>query len=86
MTSNLFAFDWFIRTRTVHELSKRSNTLLTLLTREYEAPESMKKKRGRVTTREDTPSSYNGNGTVTPVISVPQSEDHIEKKARLHQE
>lgn len=86
MTSNLFAFDWFIRTRTVHELSKRSNTLLTLLTREYEAPESMKKKRGRVSTREDTPSSYNGNGTVTPVVSVPQSEDHIEKKARLHQE
>lgn len=86
MASNLFVFDWFIRTRTVHELSKRSNTLLTLLTREFEAPESMKKKRNRVSTREDTPASHNGNETVTPSLPASQDEDHIEKKAKLHQE
>ncbi|CDF88600.1 BN860_14048g1_1 [Zygosaccharomyces bailii CLIB 213] len=86
MASNLFVFDWFIRTRTVHELSKRSNTLLTLLTREFEAPESMKKKRNRVSTREDTPASHNGNETITPSLPASQDEDHIEKKAKLHQE
>ncbi|CCF57798.1 hypothetical protein KAFR_0D01520 [Kazachstania africana CBS 2517] len=42
--TDLFTFDWFIRTRTIHELSKRANTLLTLVVREYESPDRFKKK------------------------------------------
>ncbi|AMD20237.1 HDL507Cp [Eremothecium sinecaudum] len=45
MTSSLFHFDWFIRTRTVHDLSKRVNTLLTMITREYEGQDVNKRKR-----------------------------------------
>lgn len=47
MLSDIFTFDWFIRTRTIHELSKRVNTLLTLVVREYESPEAVKKRRNK---------------------------------------
>lgn len=83
MMSNLFTFDWFIRTRTVHELSKRSNTLLTLVMREYEAPDAVKRKRNRTSTREETPASQSGNGTATPALPVPQLDDHLDKKVKL---
>ena len=51
--SDLFTFDWFIKSRTVHELSKRANTLLTLIVKEYESPEGLRRKRSRATTKED---------------------------------
>ncbi|SMN20517.1 similar to Saccharomyces cerevisiae YOR304W ISW2 ATP-dependent DNA translocase involved in chromatin remodeling [Maudiozyma saulgeensis] len=51
--SDLFTFDWFMRTRTVHELSKRAHTLLGLLVREYEGQDGMRKRKGR-TNREDS--------------------------------
>jgi len=51
--SDLFIFDWFMRTRTVHELSKRAHTLLGLLVREYEGQDGMRKRRGR-SNREDS--------------------------------
>lgn len=47
MTNSLFEFDWFIRTRTVHEFSKRVTTLLTMISREYDnsdVPSKRKKK------------------------------------------
>lgn len=65
LMSDLFIFDWFIRTRTIHELSKRANTLLTLVVREYESPEGLKKKRKN--NRED---SATPSVATTPNVSV----------------
>ncbi|KAL3234823.1 ISWI chromatin-remodeling complex ATPase ISW2 [Nakaseomyces bracarensis] len=69
MESDLFKFDWFIRTRSANEISKRVNTLLTLITREYESPDA-KKKRTRPNTRDDTP--------------LPDDE-HTDKKSKMVQ-
>lgn len=64
MASELFTFDWFLKTRSVHDLSKRSNTLLTMITREYESPEGPKKKKFRAQTKEDALGSHEFiNGT-----------------------
>lgn len=81
--SDLFTFDWFIRTRSVHELSKRSNTLLTLLVRENETPDSNKRKRNKVLTKEDTPGSHNNNGNLTPTPQIIQLDEHVDKKAKI---
>ncbi|CCD24877.1 DNA translocase NDAI_0E00610 [Naumovozyma dairenensis CBS 421] len=87
MMSDLFTFDWFIRTRSVHELSKRVNTLMTLITREFESSEALKKKRTRANTKEDsTP--------LNDVISVAEEEEnqriqegqeqgHVDKRPRV---
>lgn len=90
--SDLFTFDWFIRTRSIHELSKRVNTLLTLIVREYESPDGLKRKRNRPTTREES------NTPVSPIIagdsSVPMTQnsstapliigdEHMDKKAKV---
>lgn len=64
MVSDLFTFDWFIKTRSLHDLSKRSNTLLTLITREYESPDALKKKRNRSQAKEETPNAQNGMGAL----------------------
>lgn len=64
MVSDLFTFDWFIKTRSLHDLSKRSNTLLTLITREYESPDALKKKRNRSQAKEETPTAQNGMGAL----------------------
>lgn len=64
MVSDLFTFDWFIKTRSLHDLSKRSNTLLTLVTREYESPDALKKKRNRSQAKEETPTAQNGMGAI----------------------
>lgn len=53
VVTDIFPFDWYIRSRSIHEISKRAHTLLTLVSREYESPESFKKKRSR-TGREDS--------------------------------
>ncbi|AEY98221.1 FAFR537Wp [Eremothecium gossypii FDAG1] len=55
MKSSLFHFDWFIRTRTVHELSKRVNTLLTMIMREYEGPDIAAKRKRKA--KDGTPAS-----------------------------
>ncbi|ODV63482.1 DNA translocase ASCRUDRAFT_73329 [Ascoidea rubescens DSM 1968] len=41
----LFKFDWFFLSRTPQELSRRCNTLLLALTREYEGPNALRRKR-----------------------------------------
>lgn len=56
MLTDIFTFDWFIRTRTIHELSKRVNTLLTLIVREYESPEAVKKRRNKTVPNSQEPS------------------------------
>lgn len=95
MMSDLFTFDWFIRTRTVHELSKRVHTLLTLIVREYEQPDANKKKRSRTTaTREDTPLSQNESTRASTVPNIPLAilpnqkgtSDHVDKKSKVEQE
>ncbi|AET37706.1 DNA translocase Ecym_1481 [Eremothecium cymbalariae DBVPG len=63
MKCNLFHFDWFIRTRSVHELSKRVTTLLTMITREYEGPDSAAKRKRK--TKDDTPAISNGDRGVS---------------------
>lgn len=44
MKSDLFRFNWFFKSRTVQEISKRANTLLSIVTREFESSESLKRK------------------------------------------
>ena len=78
MLSDLFTFDWFIRSRSIHELSKRVNTLLTLIVREYESPEGLKKKRTKTTSARDEGLKVipGINGTIN---------GHIDKKAKVQQ-
>lgn len=45
VVTEIFPFDWYIRSRSINEISKRAHTLLTLVSREYESPESFKKKK-----------------------------------------
>lgn len=40
-----FQFDWFLKSRTPTELSRRVNTLLLAITREFEGPQALKRKR-----------------------------------------
>lgn len=42
--SDLFKFDWYIRSRTPQELGRRVNTLLLAITRELEGPANLRKK------------------------------------------
>ncbi|CAI4828939.1 ASN_collapsed_G0052650.mRNA.1.CDS.1 [Saccharomyces cerevisiae] len=95
MMSDLFTFDWFIKTRTVHELSKRVHTLLTLIVREYEQPDANKKKRSRTSaTREDTPLSQNESTRASTVPNLPttmvtnqkDTNDHVDKRTKIDQE
>ncbi|CAR30651.1 DNA translocase [Lachancea thermotolerans CBS 6340] len=44
MKSDLFRFNWFFKSRTAQEISKRANTLLSIVTREFESSESLKRK------------------------------------------
>lgn len=76
MVSELFTFDWFIKTRSLQDLAKRSNTLLTLITREYESPDALKKKRNRQQTKEEAPAAPNGDGPH-------QTDEGVVKKPRL---
>ncbi|KAI9142019.1 SNF2 family N-terminal domain-containing protein [Paraphysoderma sedebokerense] len=46
-TSPLFRFDWFLRSRTSQELSRRCNTLVSLLTKENAADDEDGRKRKR---------------------------------------
>lgn len=94
MMSDLFTFDWFIKTRTVHELSKRVHTLLTLIVREYEQPDANKKKRSRTSaTREDTPLSQNESTRASTVPNLPttmgtnqkDTNDHVDKRTKIDQ-
>ncbi|CCC68165.1 hypothetical protein NCAS_0B00810 [Naumovozyma castellii] len=78
MMSDLFTFDWFIRTRTVHELSKRVNTLLTLVSRESESPDAWKKKRNRNQTKED---SISLNDAI--MVSNADEDEHVDKLPRV---
>ncbi|CCK71370.1 DNA translocase KNAG_0G03130 [Huiozyma naganishii CBS 8797] len=79
LLSDLFTFDWFIRSRTIHELSKRVNTLLTLIVRESESPEGLKKKRQRNPTKESsaTPMLNSIASSATPTL---RSEPTIEQR------
>lgn len=43
--SDLFRFDWFFQSRTAQELGRRCSTLLLALTREFEGPNALKRKR-----------------------------------------
>ncbi|CCE63956.1 hypothetical protein TPHA_0G01190 [Tetrapisispora phaffii CBS 4417] len=63
LTSKHFTFDWYIKSRSTNDLSKRVTTLLSLVQREFEAPATLKKKRTKPLSREETPVSY----TATPV-------------------
>ena len=76
MLSDLFTFDWFIRSRTIHELSKRVHTLLTLIVREYESPESFKKKRPKST-------SFKEDGVKVSLGTNINIDGHIEKRAKI---
>lgn len=72
MQSELFTFDWFIKTRSNQELSKRITTLLSLIMREHEAPETLKKKRHRpnVNKKEnDVNHSINSNNNLNNIIN-----------------
>lgn len=84
--SNLFTFDWFMRTRSVHELSKRSSTLLTLLMRENETPDFNKRKRNRAVAGEQTPGSQADNLTGTPNYDATLPEMHVDKKNKVQME
>ncbi|EDO17895.1 hypothetical protein Kpol_1010p9, partial [Vanderwaltozyma polyspora DSM 70294] len=79
MVSKLFTFDWFIKSRSLHELSKRVNTLLSLITREHEAPETLKKKRKQPSGREETPSSQ----TATPFVGQSLNENGINHNKKV---
>lgn len=76
MDSYLFQFDWFIKTRTVNELSKRANTLLTMITREFEGPEAFKRKRNKI--KEGTPGSNVDGGH--------SASEPVSKKVKILQE
>lgn len=78
MVSELFTFDWFLKTRSIHDLSKRANTLITLVTREYESPEALKRKRNRSHAKEDTPVAQSGEG----VIMVGELDEGVIKKMK----
>ncbi|SCU91552.1 LAME_0E12948g1_1 [Lachancea meyersii CBS 8951] len=75
MESDLFEFDWFFKSRSVQEISKRANTLLAIIAREFDGPEPFKKKRRG---RELTPSGD---------IETSQSPSfHAEKRIKLQDE
>lgn len=54
-SSDLFKFDWFLRSRTTQELSRRCNTLLLAVTREFEGPNALKRKREKKSKKDNTP-------------------------------
>ncbi len=51
--SDLFKFDWFFQSRTAQELGRRCNTLLLALTREFEGPNALKRKREKRSNNKD---------------------------------
>jgi SWI/SNF-related matrix-associated actin-dependent regulator of chromatin subfamily A member 5 len=60
--SEHFKFDWFFLSRTPQELSRRTNTLLLAVTREFEGPDALKRKKNR----SNTDNASNNTGTTTP--------------------
>ncbi|CCH60588.1 hypothetical protein TBLA_0D00800 [Henningerozyma blattae CBS 6284] len=81
MKSELFTFDWFIKTRSIHELSKRITTLLSLIMREHEAPETLKKKRHRPK-KDETPLPAMNN-TVVMRVTQQTNEVHDDKRQKV---
>ena len=76
--SDLFTFDWFMRTRTVHDISKRAHTLLGLIVREYEGSDYMRKKLAR-SNREDS-----ATPSVAPTPSLSVNPDIIREDPNTH--
>ncbi|CCH44088.1 chromatin-remodeling complex ATPase [Wickerhamomyces ciferrii] len=71
--SEYFKFDWFFQSRTSQELARRTNTLLLAITREFEGPEALKRKRNRLTGNDNTGGStpnVSRQGTVEPSSAV----------------
>ncbi|SCU90036.1 LADA_0F01420g1_1 [Lachancea dasiensis] len=76
MASDLFEFNWFFKSRSVQEISKRANTLLAIIAREFEGPDNHKKKRQRA--KENTPNPEI-EGSLSPSA-------HTEKKLKSQDE
>lgn len=76
--SEHFRFDWFFTSRTSQELARRTNTLLLAITREFEGPEALKRKRTKLVGNDNTGGSTPNisrqgtaeptNGTTTPSV------------------
>jgi len=67
--SEHFKFDWFFLSRTSQELARRTNTLLLAITREFEGPEALKRKRTKLAGNDNTGDStpnISRQGTVEP--------------------
>lgn len=62
--SEMFRFDWFLSSRTPQEIARRTNTLLLAVTREFEGPDALKRKRDRKATTTSSATTEN-----TPALS-----------------
>lgn len=89
--SEYFRFDWFFLSRTAQELSRRISTLLLAITREFEGPEALKRKRNRINNAPEnfgtTSPQISRQGTVEPTAgSLLSSDDAISKNDDLEPE
>lgn len=68
--SGHFQFDWFFLSRTPQELARRTNTLLLAVTREFEGPDALKRKKNNSNSRSAMEStltpSLSRQGTIEP--------------------
>lgn len=78
MKSSLFTFDWFVRTRTPQDLSKRVTTLLTLVQREFEGSDKKKRKNGSL--QPDIPGD--SKSPLVPIDSQ-ENDQQTSKKVRV---
>ncbi len=72
-TSEHFKFDWFFQSRSSQELARRTNTLLLAITREFEGPEALKRKRTKLVGNDNTNGStpnVSRQGTVEPTSTT----------------
>lgn len=76
MKCDTFEFSWFFKSRTVHELSKRANTLLSFVSREFEGSDALKRKHHKL--KEDS-ANPDSNGFQV-------SNESAEKKIKLQNE
>ncbi|KAH3666697.1 hypothetical protein WICMUC_005514 [Wickerhamomyces mucosus] len=79
-----FKFDWFLQSRTTQELQRRTNSLLLAITREFEGPDALRRKRIKKTknplTNTESPSRQ---GTVEPVdLSDDDEQERDVKKSK----
>lgn len=84
--SEHFKFDWFFLSRTPQELSRRANTLLLAVTREFEGPDALRRKKTKGhldnnNTGTATPMNLSRQGTVEPTdLAMKRASDPLESE------